>query len=84
MKIKSNKAVMIHWVDSTSAYGWKDINSTEDFDMGVHTMGWLIQDLPDSYVISAHVSDDGTQVDSPMRIPKVSVTGFWEMNLCKP
>lgn len=75
------QAVLIYWNDSTSAYGWKDRNDVEKFDIGVHTIGWLIQDLPDSYTISSHASDDGTEVDSPMKIPKTSVTGFWRLEL---
>lgn len=81
MTLREEQAVLIHWNDSISGGGWKDRDYAEDFDMQIQTIGWLIQDLPDSYVVSAHVSNVCGDPHSPMKIPKSAVTGFWEIEL---
>ncbi len=74
--------IEIHWVDSMGDKGgWQDKDYMEDQDMRMRTVGLLVAEDYESYTVSATQSfNDGT-VDHPMKIPKVAVTGCWEINL---
>lgn len=72
--------VMIRWVDSTSRFGWFSRDTIKaDCDLLVETLGYLIDETDDSYLVTMSFSAD--QVDSPMQIPKGAVTGFWELTI---
>ena len=75
------QAVLIHWNASMGGAGWRDRDSVKEYDMRIQTIGWLIQDLPDSYVVSSHVSNQHGDPYSPLKIPKSAVIGFWEITL---
>lgn len=75
--------VEIHWLDSVghATAGWRTPDALEDFDMKIETVGWLVQETEDAYVVSASRMCDGEGVYSPLKIPKVAVTGIWELEL---
>ncbi len=74
--------VEIHWVDSMGdKEGWQDRDYMKDQDMRIRTVGLLVAEDHESYTVSASQSFNNDTVDHPMKIPKVAVTGCWEIKL---
>ncbi len=71
--------VEIHWVDSMGLPGWQNQDLMANCDMKVRTVGLLVTEDHESYTVSANQCLDNGQVDSPMKIPKMSVTDIWEI-----
>lgn len=78
--------VEIEWLDSVSLDGWHSPESTEreltgDAALKHVTVALLIHDLDDRIVValSAGVDEDGSQLDAPMAIPRVSILSIREL-----
>lgn len=73
--------VEIHWVDSMDGRGWQNNDYMVDCDMGCRTVGLLVAEDDESYTVSTSQCLDNGQVVSPIKIPKVAVINYWEINL---
>ena len=68
----------VHWVDSTSSYGWVLKSDLKDLDMNVYSIGFLIKSNDDYIVLSAHISSES--FDAPICIPRVSIKSMEAVN----
>ena len=60
----------IDWIDAASQSSWIHLNDLQDpVDYTVSTVGWLIQDTDDYYVLSQNLSSSMGASDR-MQIPK--------------
>lgn len=76
------KLVEIHWIDSVGFEGgWCQPDVLEDTDMVVNTIGFLVDETEHGYTISSSEFLCNGTVHSPLKIPKVSVIGLWEIKL---
>ena len=75
------KIVEIHWLDSIGFASWNDPDSLSDTSMIQRSIGWLVGETDDSYIISATIGDGHEGVYAPLKIPKVAVVDFWFIKL---
>lgn len=74
--------VEIHWLDSVGLAGWKSPEDwLRDASMIHHSVGWLVDETDDSYIISSSIGECHDDAYAPFKIPKVAVTGFWKLEL---
>jgi len=65
--------VMVSWIDSEAQVGWSECSdSLSDFQLN-HSVGYLIGQDPDKYVLAADYDPEGDHFNRVMRIPRVCV-----------
>lgn len=79
LKVETMLKVEINWVDSMGGFGWKSPDHMDDCDIRIQTIGWLVNETKDAYIVSTSVCLDNGDVHAPFKIPKVAVTGIWEI-----
>ena len=69
----------VEWVDSVHYNGWTAMEELPIHDLNCRSVGWLIAEDEESITIIAH--DGGKNAMGDMTIPKVAITGRWEITL---
>lgn len=72
----SRRCVWVEWVDSASFRGWGEGTAGV---AEIKTLGFVIDETDDNITISAHVDEDNGNAHGAMTIPKVAITGMWEV-----
>ena len=77
-KIEIEKKIEIDWVDSMARTGWHPMAGYDEYaeeptSMLHHTVGYLLKDLEDRYVVTQSYGVGTGMVDAVMEIPKVAV-----------
>lgn len=73
-----NKVVYIKWIDSSATVGWHELAFVAD-DVKpaiIETVGHLIAETDDLYILTTSVDIVNMRALSPMCIPKVAVLEF--------
>ena len=73
--------VEIHWVDSIGLASWQDRETLNDTSMSQRSVGWLVGETDDAFILSATIGDGHDAAYAPLKIPKVSVIDFWTIKL---
>jgi len=73
--------IEIHWVDSMGQTGWQEKDYMNNCNMRMRTVGLLVSEDHESYVVSASQCLNNDHVDCPIKIPKVAVIGCWEIKI---
>lgn len=74
------KIVEIHWLDAMSgADTWADPASMDDFSNYMETVGFLVSETDDAYVVASSRCCETEQIFAPIKIPKISVLDYWEI-----
>jgi hypothetical protein len=71
------KLYRVHWVDSTSTYGWVLRSEEAEFDLNVYGVGYLIRETEDYVLFSAHVAAEC--YDAPICIRRKSIISMKEI-----
>ena len=75
MKIAGYKVVCVEWIDSSSRFGWQDIN--ENVDLRVVSIGFLILEKKDRIVLAKSIAlapkNEVQSFHSQMHIPKCAI-----------
>ncbi len=77
--------VEIHWIDSIDSIdsmgssGWNRPNDLEKCDMSIETVGILVQETDDAYIVATSRCSHNLDVHGGLKIPKVAVIEFWEL-----
>lgn len=71
------KLYRVHWVDSTSTYGWVLKDDVAEFDLNVYGVGYLIRETADYILVSAQVAVEC--YDAPICIPRRSIISMKEI-----
>ncbi len=74
------KIVEVKWLDAIGDGCWCSYTHHEDLANEIHTIGFLVSENDDSITVSAHLSGLDT-CDNPMRIPRVSIVEYYEIEL---
>ncbi len=71
------KKVEVHWIDSFSKVGWREVDE-KDPKMLIQSFGYLVRETDDTVTISTSRTayDD---VCDPLTIPKVAIKNMWEI-----
>lgn len=72
--------IEIHWLDSTYSSGWVDMSGGLA-QLEITTIGYLVNEDDESYTVTSSLMASGDCCFSPIRIPKVAVTGVWDIKL---
>lgn len=72
--------ILIEWIDSIGSDGWVDLDAIDNDSMIITTLGYLIREQEDSYVVSSSVSQLGV-CNAPIRIPKIAVLDVWKLEI---
>lgn len=72
--------VWIDWLDSTGGGGWRSIEGLGRAMLECRSVGFLVHEDDESVTVSASLASLGN-ADEPIRIPKVSITGRWEIEV---
>lgn len=72
--LEQGEIVSLLWVDSAGTPGWT--GSILPVSLQVQTVGYLVADMEDRYIIASSMGPSGAAFHSPIHIPKVSVTHF--------
>ena len=86
MKPTDYKLVMITWSDAESNDTWVELKEiTEDKQLHVCSIGWLVADKPDRLVIiaSMDLSNEKDMVSGHVTIPKAMVHEVKELQIKK-
>lgn len=65
------RKVIITWLDSLSDAGWCVPNATHN--MKIESVGYLMSETEDRYIITTTMGPDGMHGLSPLQIPKAAV-----------
>lgn len=65
--------IVVEWKDAQTSHGWEDETESDVSLPTVVTVGFLIKDTPDAFLISSTVGQDKTN-NSRLLIPKGMVT----------
>ena len=84
MTYRKYPIVTFDWADSSTTHGWNDIEEAGEWEcMRCHSVGFLIAEDGEKYVIAASVADESGSkglrdhpFHCPQAIPKVVVTNF--------
>lgn len=76
-----NAIVEIHWVDSIGLASWQDRETLEDTSMIQRSIGWLVGETDDAFIVSATIGEGHDAAYAPLKIPKVSVINLWTIEL---
>lgn len=72
--LEQGEIVSLSWVDSAGTPGWT--GNIIPVSLQVQTVGYLVADMEDRYIIASSMGPTGAAFHSPIHIPKVSVTYF--------
>ncbi len=79
-KEKDHILLLIHWVDSASTDSiWIEPEASMVPTLKCKSIGWLVGEDEESITIAAHWHRD--EVGGNMTIPKVAITGQWEITI---
>lgn len=76
-----NAIVEIHWVDSIGLASWQDRETLEDTSMIQRSIGWLVGETDDAFIVSATIGEGHDAAYAPLKIPKVAVINLWTIEL---
>lgn len=76
-----NAIVEIHWVDSIGLASWQDRETLEDTSMIQRSIGWLVGETDDAFIVSATIGEGHESAYAPLKIPKVAVINLWTIEL---
>ena len=68
--------VEIHWVDSMGLNDWVEPDSLNEVSNTIETIGYLINETEDAYIVSSSRVKETEEVNAPIKIPKVSIFGI--------
>ncbi|MGD0090594.1 MAG: hypothetical protein ABSE73_11800 [Planctomycetota bacterium] len=68
------RPVYIRWTDSAAMHGWAAFSALEKVQSSeCETVAWLIAERRESVVVSATVSFNHSESNSPMAIPRAAI-----------
>ncbi len=70
------KVVHVTWLDSEAFSEWLEVDSMSHGMDTVHTVGFLIFETPDAYLIASSFDHGTKSVNAGIWIPRVCVVGF--------
>jgi hypothetical protein len=70
--VTSYKKIWLRWQDSTGWDGWRTLPLEDTEIIVIETVGYLIEDREDRYVV-AHSISSASHCDGVIAIPKVAV-----------
>jgi len=76
------KIVEIKWIDAIGDGGWCPYDCHGNKNMVIHSIGWLVSEDEQSVTVSCHLSGLGN-CDNPMRIPRVAILEYYEIEFVK-
>lgn len=80
MSADKQTLLWVEWLDSVSCGAvWTSTEDAPADNLGCSSIGWLIRENDDSITIASHRSP--SQVGGDMTIPKIAITGRWEIVL---
>lgn len=68
--------VLIEWIDSFGcSTDWRDVDDIETSVMECQTVGFLLKEDKDCYVVAPHIAIGSRQMCGDITIPRVAITG---------
>jgi len=76
------KAVLVTWQDAVSVDAWEDISKAKETNLHtIHTLGFLIHEDEDRYLIAHNIDLDGDACSQHIAIPKTWIIEFKDILL---
>lgn len=67
------KALLIHWIDSSSDHGWGKIKEIPQSPNDCITLGFLVRETEDFLLITHSWDPETSSVNGTIEIPKVAI-----------
>lgn len=81
MKTEELKKVQIKWVDSARCDGWQFFEDVEANNVECESVGYLVKETEQGFVISSTIGINPPQVCQYISIPKCAVKDYKEISI---